>query len=114
MKVAGLPIAQKAGSVIGSSSGQRIDYLLRKYGYDTNVRKDKLNLETDVVDMAIFSAEDLTDDELFLLAMQAKLQDAAGRLNQGMKNIIMLNAGGSDEDLTQQAVDTLKKRRNKV
>ena len=69
-------------------------------------------MEKDIVDTASFGLDGLTDDELFLLAMQAKMKDAASRLNLGMRNIIMLNAGGEEEEMSQQAAETLKRRRN--
>jgi hypothetical protein len=108
----GLDILQMAGDFHSQMTGRDSSFLLRQYGYDTNIRKESINLETDVVDTGVFDFGDLTDDELFLLAMQAKIQVATSRLNQGMRNILMLNSGGFEEKIAEEAVKTLKNKRN--
>lgn len=110
----GLPILQKGGTVHLQSSGRDVTYMLRRYGYDTNVRKDAISLDTDIVDKGTIGFEDLTDDELFLLAMQAKIQDATSRLNQGMRNILALTSGGHEELVADAAANALKERRKIV
>jgi len=46
----GLPMMQKVGQVRSSIDGHEINFLLRRYGYDTSVRRDSLNMKTDIVD----------------------------------------------------------------
>ena len=108
----GLDILQMAGDFHSQMTGRDSSFLLRKYGYDTNIRKESINLETDVVDTGVFDFGVLTDDELFMLAMQAKIQVATSRLNQGMRNILMLKVGVLEEKIVEEAVRTLKNRRN--
>lgn len=110
----GLKMAQMAGTVISSVDGHKIRFLLRKYGYDTSVRKERLNLETDIVDAKFEGLKDLTDDELFLLAMRAKVANTTGRLSLGMRNMLMLDAGDGEDGVAERAVSTLKERRNMV
>jgi len=110
----GLRMAQRSGVAISSQDGHRIEFLLRKYGYDTSVPKASLNIETDVVDARFKGFEDLTDDELFLLAVRAKLKDTTDRLTLGMRNILMLEAGEVEDGVAERAVSTLKQRRNIV
>lgn len=110
----GLPILQKGGTAHLQSSGKDVTFILRRYGYDTNVRKERISLDSDVIDRGTIGFEDLTDDELFLLAMQAKLQDAASRLNQGMRNILTLTTGGHEELIADLAAKALKERRKIV
>jgi hypothetical protein len=107
----GLSIFEKSGSVVSSRDGHMMTFLFRRYGYDTSVPKSSLDLDTDIVDGSLSGFADLTDDELFLLAMKAKLQNTS-RLNLGMRNILALEAGG--DDIAQCAVSVWKKRHNMV
>ena len=70
--------------------------ILRRYGYDTNVRKDKLNLGGggDIVDRHTEGFEDLTDGELFFMAMQQKMQ--GGGFDKGVRNMPALGGAGSE------------------
>jgi hypothetical protein len=72
-KSKGLPIMQKVGMVVSSVDGHEINFLLRRFGYDTSVVVGSLNLKTDIVnpDDAIYDG--MLDGEVFLMAMQAKL-----------------------------------------
>lgn len=114
VKPQGLRMAQHVGMAISSTDGHRINFILRKYGYDTSVRKERLNLETDIVDRRFSGFQDLTDDELFLLAMRAKVSNITSRLTLGMRNMLMLDAGESEDGVAECAVSTLKARRNCV
>ena len=111
----GLPMYQKVASVQSSSDPLRaIDYVFRKFGYDTNVRKDQLNLDEesgDVIDRQILGLEDLTDDELFLLVMRRKISGIG--LNQGARNMLALGLSPIPEsEIEGKAVALLKERKN--
>ena len=107
----GLDILQQAGTFHSQFSGNEESALLRKYGYDTNVRKDAIDLDKDIIERGEIGFEDLTDDELFLLAMQAKMETTVSEVNQGIRNILMLQAGGGVEEVAKEAAKTLKERR---
>jgi len=113
-KSEGLPMAQKVGSAQSTTDpGRRIDYLLRRYGYDTNVRKDQLNLDEetgDIIDREILGLDDLTDDELFLLAMKRKINGIG--LNQGAQNMLAMGLSPiPEEEIEGKAVALLKERK---
>lgn len=72
-KSRGLRIQQKVGCVVSSVDGHEINFILRRYGYDTNVRRASLNLETDIIDPDNPRFQGMLDGEVFLLAMQSRL-----------------------------------------
>jgi hypothetical protein len=65
---------QKVGAVVSSVDGHPIHFILRRFGYDTVVVKSGLNMETDIVDPSAAEFQGLTDGEVFMLAMQAKMK----------------------------------------
>jgi len=114
-KSPGLNMFEKVGRAQSSiQSGRHVDYIFRKYGYDTNVRKDQLNLDPekgDVVDREILGLDDLTDDELFLIAMKAKI-DGMG-FNQGARNMLRFGLSPLPKhEVEEKAVALLKERKN--
>ena len=74
-KSQGLPIMQKVGHVVSSVDGHSIDFILRRYGYNTSVCKNSLNLNTDIIDPGDEAYSGLLDGEVFLIAMKEKLKD---------------------------------------
>lgn len=110
----GLNMFQKIGSAQRSASpGGQIDYVFRKYGYDTNIRKDQLNLEEeggDIIDREVLGLDDLTDDELFLLVMKGKINGIG--LNQGAQNMLAMGLSPIPEgEIEGKAVALLKERK---
>ena len=71
----GLPMMQKVGMVVSSVDGREINFLLRRFGYDTSVRRDSLNMQTDIVDPTNEAFQGLTDGEMFLKVMQTKMSN---------------------------------------
>ena len=72
-KSKGLRIMQKVGTVVSSVDGHPIHFILRRFGYDTGVCKSSLNLQTDIIDSSIAEFQGMTDGEVFLKVMQAKM-----------------------------------------
>ncbi len=110
----GLHMFQKTGSAQSSvDPGRQIDYVFRKYGYDTNIRKDQLNLNEergDIIDREVLELEDLTDDELFLLVMKRKINGIG--LNQGAQNMLAMGLSPvPEEEIESKAVALLKERK---
>lgn len=119
MQSAPPPMAEMVKTIPSSVDGGReITFVFRRYGYPTNVRKERLNLETDIVDRKFSGIADLTDDQLFLLAMGSKMSGL--KMNQGMQNMLTTGAAISNGDTTvaeklseavrDHAAETLKKR----
>ena len=113
-KSEGLRMSQKVGSVMSSvDPGRKIDFIFRRYGYDTNVRKDQLNLDDggDIIDRKVLGLEDLTDDELFLVVMRGKVSGIG--LNQGAQNMLALgfSTDGKQVSVDKQAANILKERK---
>jgi hypothetical protein len=81
-KSPGLPMMQKVGMVESSVDGHEINFALRRFGYDTIVHKGSLNLEKDIIDVDDPVYDGMTDGEVFLVAMRAKLA------NTQMSNVI--------------------------
>jgi hypothetical protein len=81
----GLPMMQKVGQVTSSIDGHVMDFILRRYGYDTSVRRESLNMMTDIIDPNDRAFDGLTDGEVFLMAMRDKLNGSATRGMFGKK-----------------------------
>lgn len=92
-KSKGLPMMQKVGSVVSSVDGRNVKFVLRRYGYDTIVVKGSLNLKKDIVDGDDEIYDGMTDGEVFLMAMQAKLQGSETENIFGGKKPLALNEG---------------------
>lgn len=71
---------QRVGRVTSSVDGREINFVLRRFGYATTVRRESLAKE-DIIDVSGPEFSGLTDGEVFIMAMQAKLK---GRHLQGM------------------------------
>jgi len=72
----GLRMLQKTVSIESSAdSGRILNFILRRYGYDTNVRKDELDIEGgDVVDRKMLNLpESCTDDELLAVSINRRM-----------------------------------------
>jgi hypothetical protein len=72
-KSAGLPMMQRVGRITSSVDGHIINFVLRRYGYATTVRRESLG-QDDVIDVSGPEFAWLTDGEVFIAAMQAKLK----------------------------------------
>ena len=72
-KSKGLPMMQKVGRVISSVGGHEINFILRRFGYDTSVRRESLNMKTDIVDPSSEEFNGMMDGEMFLKVMQVKM-----------------------------------------
>jgi len=79
-KSSGLPMMQRVGRVTSSVDGHGINFVLRRFGYATTVRRESLAPE-DIIDVSGPEFSGLTDGEVFIMAMQAKLK---GKHLQGM------------------------------
>ena len=101
---------------------KEITFLIRKYEYRTNVRKERINILSmqeggDIVDKDSMGLEGMTDDELFLCVMGRGADGLP--INQGMKNLleassVMKGESTTIEELPMAVVDmaasTLKNR----
>ena len=85
----GLPMMQKVGQVRSSIDGHEINFLLRRYGYDTSVRRDSLNMKTDIVDPENEEFRGMTDGEVFLMSMRAKMNGSATQGIFGKKTLAL-------------------------
>ena len=92
-KSKGLRIMQKVGTVVSSVDGHPIHFILRRFGYDTGVCKSSLNLKTDIVDASIAEFQGMTDGELFIKAMQAKMAGVSICEILGQKKELALGSG---------------------
>ena len=81
---------QKVGMVISSIDGHEINFLLRRYGYDTSIRRESLNMNSDIIDPDNEELRGMTDGEVFLMSMREKLK---GSETQGLfgKKTLALN-----------------------
>ena len=73
VKSRGLPIMQKVGMVKSSVDGHEINFILRRFGYDTSVRRESLDMKTDIVDPSNEEFNGMMDGEMFLKVMQVKM-----------------------------------------
>ena len=73
VKSRGLPMMQKVGMVKSSVDGHEINFILRRFGYDTSVRRESLNMKTDIVDPSSEEFNGMMDGEMFLKVMQVKM-----------------------------------------
>lgn len=92
-KTPGLRMFQKVGMVLSSQDGHEINFIVRKFGYDTIVHKDSLNLRGDVVDPDSEENRFLSEGELFMKVMSAKLK---GGHMLGVIGHKALGSGGGD------------------
>ena len=88
-KPRGLPMMQKVGQVISSLDGHEINFILRRYGYDTSVRRDSLNMNSDIIDPNKEEYNGMTDGEVFLMSMRAKLDGSATQGIFGKKTLAL-------------------------
>jgi hypothetical protein len=92
-KTPGLRMFQKVGMVLSSQDGHEINFIVRKFGYDTIVHKDSLNLQGDVVDPDSEDHRFMSEGELFMKVMSAKLK---GGHMLGVIGHKALGSGGRD------------------
>jgi hypothetical protein len=87
-------------------SGERI----RKYKGDTILRKDVINLETDIFDRDVREFNEVTNDDLFLLVMDSEvgLEALKSMKSLGPLNMMMSSQGSSTHESV--ASNLLKKR----
>ena len=77
VKSQGLPMMQKVGVVHSSVDGHPINFVLRRFGYNTIVHRNSLNEGSDIIDPDRDEFKDMTDGEVFLLSMREKLKGAS-------------------------------------
>lgn len=92
-KSKGLPMMQKVGMVVSTTDGRNIKFVLRRFGYDTTIVKGSLNLKKDIIDADDPVYNGMTDGEVFLMAMRAKLQGSDTQVMFGTKKPLELNEG---------------------
>jgi hypothetical protein len=84
---------------------------IEKYNRDTLVRKDKLNLETDIISRDFGGGfESLSDEDLFLLTLKSSdIED--GQMCVGLKNMLTAQSVESKiGEISEVAAQTLKRR----
>ena len=81
---------------------------IRRFKGDTILRKDQIDLEKDIFTDDVREFNTITDEELFLMVLDAP-EDGLDKLrHRGMKNMLL---GGSDRGgQSEIAADVLKKR----
>jgi len=102
----GTPMSEMVRTIKSSEDPTRdITFLVRCYGYRTNVRKERINIAVmqdggDIVDKHSLGLGKLSDDELFLCVMSRRAEGVP--LNQGMKNILQITPSidGSTNEAT--------------
>ena len=89
IKSQGLPMMQKVGKVLSSIDGHEINFILRRFGYDTTVVKSSLNIKTDIIDSSEEVFRGMTDGEVFLMAMQEKFKGGSTQNIFGKKSLLI-------------------------
>lgn len=69
----GLQMFQRVGCVKSRTTGQDINFGVRKFGYNTIVHKKNINLETDIVDPELPFFDGMDEAEMFQQAMAMKV-----------------------------------------